>query len=69
MRAALPLPMPFPHPTHPMKRAIQRFIQNPLAVAVLEGRFGEGDHIVVEPGPTGQLVFEKADSKVGVGMG
>jgi ATP-dependent Clp protease ATP-binding subunit ClpB len=52
----------------PLKRAIQRLIQNPLAIAVLEGRFGEGDHIVVEAGPDGQLVFEKADSKVAVAM-
>jgi ATP-dependent Clp protease ATP-binding subunit ClpB len=52
----------------PLKRAIQRLIQNPLAIAVLEGRFGEGDHIVVESGPGGQLVFEKADSKVPVAM-
>ena len=32
----------------PMKRAIQRLIQDPLALAVLEGRFGEGDTVRVE---------------------
>ena len=32
----------------PMKRAIQRLIQDPLALALLEGRFGEGDAIRVE---------------------
>jgi ATP-dependent Clp protease ATP-binding subunit ClpB len=32
----------------PLKRAIQRAIENPLAVDVLGGRFGEGDHVVVE---------------------
>jgi ATP-dependent Clp protease ATP-binding subunit ClpB len=53
----------------PLKRAIQRLIQNPLAIAVLEGRFLEGDHIIVEAGPNGQLVFEKADSKVAVATG
>src|SRR5687767_11617098 len=51
----------------PLKRAIQRLIQNPLAIAVLEGRFVEGDHVVVEAGPTGQLTFEKGGSRVGVG--
>jgi ATP-dependent Clp protease ATP-binding subunit ClpB len=51
----------------PLKRAIQRLIQNPLATAVLEGRFTEGDHIVVDAGPSGQLVFEKGGSKVAVG--
>ena len=31
----------------PMKRAIQRLIQDPLALAILEGRFGEGDTVRV----------------------
>jgi ATP-dependent Clp protease ATP-binding subunit ClpB len=44
----------------PLKRAIQRLLQNPLALAVLEGRFGEGDHIVVERDPKGELTFRKA---------
>jgi ATP-dependent Clp protease ATP-binding subunit ClpB len=29
----------------PLKRAIQRLVQNPLAMAVLEGRFKEGDRV------------------------
>ena len=33
----------------PLKRTIQRMIENPLAVEVLAGRFGEGDTILVEP--------------------
>ena len=33
----------------PLKRTIQRMIENPLAVEVLAGRFGDGDTIVVEP--------------------
>ena len=32
----------------PMKRAIQRLIQDPLALAVLEGRFAENDAVRVE---------------------
>jgi len=44
----------------PLKRAIQRLLQNPLALAVLEGRFSEGDHIVVERDPKGELTFKKA---------
>ncbi len=31
----------------PLKRAIQKHIQNPLALAVLEGEFGEGDTVRV----------------------
>ena len=32
----------------PLKRTIQRMIENPLAVQVLGGQFSEGDHIVVD---------------------
>jgi ATP-dependent Clp protease ATP-binding subunit ClpB len=55
----------------PLKRAIQRHIQNPLALAVLEGRFQEGDHILVTRSAEGGLQFEHApqgvDSVVPVG--
>ncbi len=43
----------------PLKRAIQRELQDPLAMAMLEGRFGEGDTIHVDGGPEG-LTFTKA---------
>jgi ATP-dependent Clp protease ATP-binding subunit ClpB len=42
----------------PLKRAIQRLVENPLAVAVLGGRFVEGDHVVVEA-DGGALSFRK----------
>jgi ATP-dependent Clp protease ATP-binding subunit ClpB len=35
----------------PLKRAIQRLVQNPLAVRVLEGEFEEGDTIMVDHEP------------------
>jgi ATP-dependent Clp protease ATP-binding subunit ClpB len=35
----------------PLKRAVQRLLQNPLALAVLEGRFKDGDVIVAEVQP------------------
>jgi ATP-dependent Clp protease ATP-binding subunit ClpB len=44
----------------PLKRAIQRLLQNPLALAVLEGKFTEGDHILVERDPKGELTFKKS---------
>jgi ATP-dependent Clp protease ATP-binding subunit ClpB len=46
----------------PLKRAIQRMIQNPLALEILEGHFLEGDRIVVRPGEGSGLVFERAPS-------
>jgi ATP-dependent Clp protease ATP-binding subunit ClpB len=43
----------------PLKRALQRLIENPLALRMLEGDFGEGDTIRVDA-QNGELVFEKA---------
>ena len=48
----------------PLKRAIQRLLQNPLALAVLEGKFNEGDHIVVDRDAKGELTFRKATEPV-----
>jgi ATP-dependent Clp protease ATP-binding subunit ClpB len=42
----------------PLKRAIQSEIENPLAKAVLEGRFAPKDTIVVDT-RGGKMVFEK----------
>ncbi len=43
----------------PLKRLIQRSVQNPLAVALLEGRFKEGDTVAVDVDRKGQLSFAK----------
>jgi ATP-dependent Clp protease ATP-binding subunit ClpB len=43
----------------PLKRAIQRMIENPLALRLLEGDFGEGDAVRVDA-KDGELVFERA---------
>ncbi|HVA58705.1 MAG TPA: ATP-dependent chaperone ClpB [Gemmatimonadaceae bacterium] len=43
----------------PLKRAIQRLVQNPLAMAVLEDKFAEGDLVVVTLGADGGIAFER----------
>jgi ATP-dependent Clp protease ATP-binding subunit ClpB len=48
----------------PLKRAIQRYLQNPLAMAVLEGRFTEGDRVRVGATRAGELTFDKATDAV-----
>jgi ATP-dependent Clp protease ATP-binding subunit ClpB len=53
----------------PLKRAIQKHIQNPLAMAVLEGRFHDGDHIVVTRAAEGGLQFEKVEAAAGAPAG
>jgi ATP-dependent Clp protease ATP-binding subunit ClpB len=47
----------------PLKRAIQRFILDPLALRVLDGEFREGDRIQVDAGPNG-LGFGKQQETV-----
>ncbi len=49
----------------PLKRAIQRLLQNPLAVAVLEGQYIEGDRVRVDRTKDGNsLSFERAREPV-----
>ena len=45
----------------PLKRAIQRLVENPLAKRLLEHEFAEGDTIIVDT-ETGELTFEKAEA-------
>ncbi len=44
----------------PLKRAIQRMVQDPLAMMLLEGKFAEGDRIVADAGH-GELEFSRSD--------
>lgn len=44
----------------PLKRAIQRYIQDQLALHILEGKFSEGDSIMIDAAPDGyELIFSK----------
>jgi ATP-dependent Clp protease ATP-binding subunit ClpB len=43
----------------PLKRAIQRMVENPLAVEILGGKFREGDHIVVDTANRETFTFHK----------
>jgi ATP-dependent Clp protease ATP-binding subunit ClpB len=46
----------------PLKRAIQRLIENPLAQHLLEGDFSEGDTVLVDA-QNGEIVLTKAKAK------
>ncbi len=43
----------------PLKRVIQRDVQNPLAMRILAAEFGEGDTVSVSADKAGELVFRK----------
>jgi ATP-dependent Clp protease ATP-binding subunit ClpB len=50
----------------PMKRAIQRLIQDPLALKILDGEVKPGDHLRVDvDAKTGEMKFEKEKVKAG----
>ena len=51
----------------PLTRAIQKLVQDQLAMRLLEGRFGEGDGVRVDVDPgSGELSFAKADAPAAV---
>jgi ATP-dependent Clp protease ATP-binding subunit ClpB len=51
----------------PLKRAIQRLIQDPLAIKILDGEILHGDHVRIEADPlNNQLSFEVAERHVTV---
>ncbi|MGI6296398.1 MAG: ATP-dependent chaperone ClpB [Armatimonadota bacterium] len=50
----------------PLKRAIQREIQDKLAMELLEGKFKEGDKITVDADADGQIVFERPEAAASI---
>jgi len=44
----------------PLKRAIQRYFEDPLALRVLEGAFKEGDRIEIDMDENGRVTFARA---------
>jgi ATP-dependent Clp protease ATP-binding subunit ClpB len=47
----------------PLRRAIQRLLENPLALRLLEGDFGEGDTIRIDA-QNGDLAFERVGAAI-----
>ncbi len=50
----------------PLKRAIQRLVENPLARRLLEHEFTDGDTVMVDA-EAGELMFEKTEREVAAG--
>jgi ATP-dependent Clp protease ATP-binding subunit ClpB len=48
----------------PLKRAIQKLVQDPLALKILDGEVLNGDHIVVDADKNGKMMF-KVSERVG----
>ncbi|HEX2385428.1 MAG TPA: ATP-dependent chaperone ClpB, partial [Candidatus Binatia bacterium] len=52
----------------PLKRTIQRMIQDPLALKILDGAFGEGDRVTIDA-QGGEIVFRKTGHEAARGNG
>ena len=48
----------------PLRRAVQRYVENPLSKRILSGEFMRGEHVVIDAGQE-ELTFDKAASPVG----
>jgi ATP-dependent Clp protease ATP-binding subunit ClpC len=48
----------------PLRRAIQRFVENPLSIKLLKGDFVPGDVVMIDAGE-GELTFNKPKRKTG----
>ncbi len=46
----------------PLKRVIQKRVQDQLALLILKGEFTDGDNIAVDASPDGALAFRKAEA-------
>jgi len=46
----------------PLKRALQRIIEDTLATKILQGEIAEGDDIVADMNDNGEVVFKKREN-------
>jgi ATP-dependent Clp protease ATP-binding subunit ClpA len=45
----------------PLRRALQKFVESPLSVKILQGEFEEGDTVVVDHDDKTGIVFQRFD--------
>ncbi|MFA9406955.1 MAG: ATP-dependent Clp protease ATP-binding subunit, partial [Anaerolineales bacterium] len=50
----------------PLKRALQKHVESPLSIRILQGEFGEGDRVIVDFAEEDGLVFRQAESGASV---
>ena len=50
----------------PLKRALQKFVESPLSVRILQGEFSEGDKVIVDYIEDEGLVFRQSESGASV---
>ncbi|MGZ3592755.1 MAG: ATP-dependent chaperone ClpB [Syntrophales bacterium] len=43
----------------PLKRALQKLLLDTLAMGILEGKFAEGEHIIVDAKENGEMIFKR----------
>jgi len=53
----------------PLKRALQKHVESPLSIRILQGEFSEGDRVIVDFAEEEGLVFRQAESGASVEIG
>ena len=53
----------------PLKRALQRLIQDPLAMKILDGEVLHGDHVIVDADPLNNRLKFEVEHREGRGAG
>src|SRR3989442_6389029 len=49
----------------PLRRTVQRLVQDPLAMKILDGSVLPGDHVLVDADPrSGEMVFQRTGEQV-----
>jgi ATP-dependent Clp protease ATP-binding subunit ClpC len=48
----------------PLRRAVERYVENPLSAKILQGEFSEGDAVIVDLGDDGLTFTVKKGAKV-----
>jgi ATP-dependent Clp protease ATP-binding subunit ClpC len=50
----------------PLKRALQKFVESPLSVKILQGEFAEGDNVLVDFNEEEGVIFRRSESSAAV---
>ena len=48
----------------PLRRALQRYVESPLSIQLLRGDYQSGDHVLVDVGEEGKLIFSRLETPV-----
>jgi len=51
----------------PLRRAVERYVENPLSAAILRGEYADGDSVLVDAGKEGLNFTQEKKTKAAAG--